>query len=366
MAPKGESENSLADIDEGYAERRRAVGTIYSKEKGKEVGLDDFEIRTIIGKGSFGKVFLVIKKDDGKVYAMKSIKKEVMLENDQIESAKMEKKILLHNKHPFLVKMSYIFQTEDKVFFVMNLVRGGELFTILNKERRFNEEKVKFYAIQIVLAIGYLHKQGIIYRDIKPENILVNEDGYLALTDFGLAKTVKTNELAQTFWGTPEYLAPEIIKETGHSYAVDWWAIGILIYEMLVGFPPFYHKNQHTMYDLIEKFPVKFPDKKKHGIDMSDDAKDILSKLLEKNPDDRLGSDGGIEEVLSHPWFDAYDVDKLLNKQYEPPYIPDLSEDMEDVSNFDKRFTAEQVKNTIITKKELAKIQMHEHEFNDF
>lgn len=130
---------------------------------------------------------------------MKSIKKEVMLENDQIESAKMEKQILMYNKHPFLVKMSYIFQTEDKVYFVMNLIRGGELFNLLSKERRFSEEKAKFYAIQIVLAIGYLHKQGIIYRDIKPENILINEDGYLALTDFGLAKTIKSNELAQTF-----------------------------------------------------------------------------------------------------------------------------------------------------------------------
>jgi serum/glucocorticoid-regulated kinase 2 len=199
MALQGESENFLDDMDEGLPERRRIKGTIYSKEKGKEVGLDDFEIRKVIGKGSFGKVYLVIKKDDSKVYAMKSIRKDVMLDNDQIESAKMEKQILLHNKHPFLVKMSYIFQTEDKVFFVMNFVRGGELFNLLSKERRFGEEKAKFYAIQIVLAIGYLHKQGIIYRDIKPENILINEDGYLALTDFGLAKTIKVNELAKTF-----------------------------------------------------------------------------------------------------------------------------------------------------------------------
>lgn len=212
-----------------------------------------------------------------------------MVDNDQIESAKMEKQILLHNKHPFLVKMSYIFQTEDKVFFVMNFVRGGELFNLLSKERRLSEDTVKFYTIQIVLAIGYLHKQGIIYRDIKPENILINEDGYLALTDFGLAKTIKLNELAKTFCGTPEYLAPEVIKETGHSYSVDWWAIGILIYEMIVGFPPFYHKNQNTMYDLIERFPVKFPDPEKHGITMSSDAKDIISKFLEKDPENRLG-----------------------------------------------------------------------------
>lgn len=180
-----------------------------------------------------------------------------------------------------------------------------------------------------------------------------------------------------------------MIKETGHSYSVDWWAIGILIYEMVVGFPPFYHKNQNTMYDLIERFPVKFPDPEKHGIDMSKEAKDIISRFLEKDPEKRLGklicseqllfgflsrlliqlligSKDGIEEVISHPWFDEYDVDKLLNKKYEPPYIPELSKDVEDVSNFDKRFTSEMVKHSIITKKDLLKIQKYAHEFEDF
>ena len=189
------------DIDIPFEERksRVATGTIYCKEVGKEITLEDFEIKKVIGKGTFGKVYLVEKKDDKQIYAMKSIRKDVMIENDQIESAKMEKQILLNNEHPFLVKMSYVFQTEQKVYFVMNFIRGGELFTHLNNEKRFSEDKARFYAIQIMLAIGYLHKMNVIYRDIKPENILMNEDGYLFLADFGLAKTVKKGEFATTF-----------------------------------------------------------------------------------------------------------------------------------------------------------------------
>lgn len=201
---RGEEDSKFSDYEEvmdSAEERkiRKAKGTIYSKEKGKKVGLDDFERLKVIGKGTFGKVYLVRKIDDGKIYAMKSIRKDVMIENDQIESAKMEKQILLNNQYPFLVKMSYVFQTDQKVYFVMNFIRGGELFTHLNNEKRFTEEKAKFYAIQIMLSIGYLHKQDIIYRDIKPENILMGEDGYLYLADFGLAKNVKKGELATTF-----------------------------------------------------------------------------------------------------------------------------------------------------------------------
>jgi serum/glucocorticoid-regulated kinase 2 len=161
--------------------------------------MEDFERLKVIGKGTFGKVYLVKKVSDGNIYAMKSIRKDIMIENDQIESAKMEKQILLQNQYPFLVKMSYVFQDDQKVYFVMNFIRGGELFTHLNNEKRFPEDKAKFYAIQIMLSLGYLHKQNIVYRDIKPENILIGDDGYLFLADFGLAKSVKKGQLATTF-----------------------------------------------------------------------------------------------------------------------------------------------------------------------
>jgi len=194
----------------------------------------------VIGRGSFGKVFLVQKISDDKVYAMKSLRKDVMLDYEQIESTLLEKKILLEANHPFLVGMQYVFQTETKIFFVMKFVRGGELFLHLRKARNFEEKKAKFYSIIVAIALGHLHKKKIIYRDLKPENILLEEDGYISLTDFGLAKVLEQNEQAYSFCGTPEYLAPEILKESGHSFPVDWWALGILTYEMIVGFPPFY------------------------------------------------------------------------------------------------------------------------------
>jgi len=214
----------------------------------------------------------------------------------------------------------------------MNFIRGGELFTHLNKVRWFPEYRAKFYAAQIITAIGYLHKKHIIYRDIKPENILMGEDGYLFLADFGLAKEMSGVDMATSFCGTPEYLAPEIVKNVGHNHAVDWWAIGILIYEMIVGFPPFYHKNQSTMYELIEKFPVKFPDPEKHKILMSEEVKDLLTKLLMKDPKERLGTNGEVEEIMAHPWFADIDFNALLRKELEPPFIPELSDDLSDVS----------------------------------
>ena len=206
----------------------------------KKVDLKDFQIKSVIGRGSFGKVFLVQKIQDGKVYAMKSLRKDVIIDYDQIESTLLEKKILLEADHPFLVGMEYVFQTDQKIFFVMKFVRGGELFMHLRKARNFTEARAKFYCLTVAIGLGHLHSKKIIYRDLKPENILMDEDGYICLTDFGLAKILDGNEQAYSFCGTPEYLAPEILEEKGHAFPVDWWALGILTYEMIVGFPPFY------------------------------------------------------------------------------------------------------------------------------
>lgn len=346
--------------------RKNTRGTIYSAKKGEEVCLEDFICKKVLGKGSFGKVFLVEKKDEHKLYAMKSLRKDVILDNDQLESTKLEKDILLKAKHPFFVKMAYIFQTEQKIYFVMNFVRGGELFTHLQNEKRFKEERAKFYAAQIISAIGHLHNKKIIYRDIKPENILMGEDGYLYLADFGLAKEMTNRDFTSSFCGTPEYLAPEIIQNKGHNHAVDWWSIGILVYEMIVGFPPFYHSNQQTMYELIEKFPVKFPDPVKHKIPMSEEVKDLISKLLAKDPKDRIGTEGGVNEILKHPWFEGFDFDKLLKKELEPPMIPKLSESKDDVSNFDEEFTGQDVVHSHLEENALNKVNKHKTQFDDF
>lgn len=289
---------------------------------------------------------------------MKSLRKDVILEYDQVESTKLEKDILLQADHPFLVGMSYVFMTDHKIFFVMRFVRGGELFMHLRQVTRFPEDRARFYAIQVAMALGHLHKKNIIYRDLKPENILMDEDGYICLTDFGLAKVLEGNEKAFSFCGTPDYLAPEILAETGHAQPVDWWSLGILTYEMIVGFPPFYTgtNNNSKMYELIKKKAVYFPDPHRHNIIMSDECKDFINKLLDKNAPTRLGTKDGLAEVLAHPWLSDIDQDRILEKTIEAPVKPTLTKDVFDVSNFDTAFTKEEAIVSHVPQKHQAKI----------
>lgn len=183
---------------------------------------------------------------------MKCIRKDVVIEHESVESLAVEKLILLQVNHPFIIGMDYVFQKAYRIYFIMDFIQGGELFKHLSEQKRFDEAKTKFYAAQIALALGYLHDSKIIYRDLKPENILLNKDGYIMLADFGLAKILQDDtQEPNSFCGTPEYLSPEMIVGSGHDYTVDWWALGILIYEMIIGIPPFYNQNKHQMYHLI-------------------------------------------------------------------------------------------------------------------
>jgi serum/glucocorticoid-regulated kinase 2 len=234
--------------------------------------LSDFEIKKMVGKGTFGKVFMVENVNTGNQYAMKCIRKDIILENEQMENIQLEKDILYTINHPFLVNMEFVFQNEFRIYFLMKFVRGGELFRHLVEVRMFPENQAKFFAAQVAMALAHLHSKKIIYRDLKPENVLVNEDGYLLVADFGLAKFVKQGELANSFCGTAEYLAPEMLIGNGHDFTVDWWALGILIFEMIVGIPPFFNRNKHRMYFLIRESPVNFPDPKRHKISVSPEA----------------------------------------------------------------------------------------------
>lgn len=206
---------------------------------------DDFKILKLVGRGTFGKVYLVKNSQNNQVYAMKSIRKDVVIDHEAMESLKVEKLILLQVKHPFIISMEHVFAKSLRIYFVMQFVQGGELFKHLSEQRRFSEQRVKFYAAQIALALGYLHKSNIYYRDLKPENILLGLDGYILLADFGLAKINQMQDGAEpnSFCGTPEYISPEMIVGSGHDHTLDWWALGVLIYEMIIGIPPFYHKN---------------------------------------------------------------------------------------------------------------------------
>lgn len=193
-------------------------------------------------------------------------------------------------QHQFLVGMDYLFMSKLRLFFVMPFIRGGELYRFFKSRKRFKEEEVKFYAVQIAIALGYLHKKGIVHRDLKLENILVANDGYLKIIDFGLAKLLDQGSVTKTYCGTPEYLAPEMIQQSGHDFSVDWWALGILIYEMRIGVTPFFNKNKNMLFMKIQKAKVIFPDKVRYGLEYSDEFVDIVEKLLNKEGSKRLGS----------------------------------------------------------------------------
>jgi len=305
---------------------------IFSKNK-QTVTKDDFELLTVIGKGSFGKVMQVRKKDDGKIYAMKVLRKDTIIARKQVTHTKSEKNILMKIQHAFIVNLNYAFQTKDKLYMILDYINGGELFYHLKKEGRFAENRVKLYAAEIASALDHLHKLDIVYRDLKPENILLDSEGHICITDFGLSKEIETTEGTHTFCGTPEYLAPEVLKGQGHGTAVDWWSLGTLLFEMLTGLPPFYAQNVNVMYTKILGGELRFPSY------ISDNAKSLLEGLLTRDPEKRLGSNGG-QEVKNHVWFSDIDWDKLVRKEIEPPFKPKVK-NVEDTSQIDPTFTRE-------------------------
>lgn len=324
-------------------EIRKNTKTLYyrAKKDVPDMSIDDFELLKLLGKGAFGKVFLAQKKDDQKLYAIKVLRKTRIIELNQLEHTKAEKMILQHVNHQFLVSLFYAFQTPEKLYFVMEFMKGGELYQHLLKLDRFSETQAKFYAACITLALGHLHNNDYIYRDLKLENILLDDQGYAKLTDFGLAKFVKSDEKALTFCGTPEYLSPELLLGHGHNRPADWWSLGILLYEMLFGVPPFYSSNVQNMYKKIVREPVAFrPD-----IQISDLGKDLINKLLAKDQSARLGSQADSLEVLSHPWFADLDWSKLLQRKLEAPFKPKVDGD-EWMQNFDKEFINEKVRDS--------------------
>ncbi len=337
-------------------------GTIFSKDKDiKKVTLNDFKMIKVIGRGTFGKVCLAQYKKTKKYYAMKILKKNVILEHDQIKNILLEKKILENLNYQFLVGMDFCFQTQERIYFVMNFIRGGELFSHLYDCKFFPEKKARFYSAIIGLSLEYLHTHGIVYRDIKPDNILIDEDGYLKLADFGMAKMLKDQEKAFSICGTPEYFAPEIITREGHNKSADWWSYGVLLYEMLCGIPPFYSKNTKKMFELITKAELKFP----KLINISEEAKDLIQKLLIKDQEKRLGTEGGFEAIKKHSFFKGFDFKALEEKKIEAPFKPTLRGSV-DVSNFDSKYTSEEVVTSGISPKSIELIKNNQEQFEDF
>ena len=231
-----------------------------------------------ISRGTFGQVFLAFLPNTEKYYAIKCLNKNDLIEKDLIENAKLEKMIMLGIKHPFIVRMHFVFQKNYRIYFVMDYVKGGELFHHLQLVRRFTETQVKFISVQIILAIGYLHlKFNVKYRDLKPENVIFDQHGYIKLTDFGLAKAA---DFSNTICGTPEYVAPEMLLGKRHDKNVDWWALGIMIYELLAGIPPFYNKDTTVMFNNIKNMEILWPNMQENKFEFSKDAIDVIQQLL--------------------------------------------------------------------------------------
>ncbi|KAI7879890.1 Pkinase-domain-containing protein [Lichtheimia hyalospora FSU 10163] len=278
--------------------------------------IDNYTIKRTLGTGCLGRVHLAQNRLDNRYYAIKTMDKHNVVQKRQTDHINNERSILHGVSHPFLVNLVETFQDDSHLFFVMEYVQGGELFRILREQKRFNEKTARFYAAQVILALEYLHERDIAYRDIKPENILLDADGHIKIVDFGFAK--KVSDVTWTVCGTPDYFAPEIIKSKGYSKAVDWWSLGVLIYEMLVGRPPFEDKHPIELYQKILECRVPWPE------DISPEAKDLLQGLLTPDPEKRLGHHS-IDDIKSHPFFQGLDFNQVLKRNIDPPFRPEIS-----------------------------------------
>ena len=296
------------------------------------VGIEDFEVLKVVGQGAFGKVYQVRKKETSEIYAMKVMRKDKIMEKNHAEYMKAERDILTKIDHPFIVQLKYSFQTKYRLYLVLDFINGGHLFFQLYHQGLFREDLARVYTAEIVSAVSHLHENGIMHRDLKPENILMDTDGHVMLTDFGLAKEFEENKRSNSMCGTTEYMAPEIVRGKGHDKAADWWSVGILLYEMLTGKPPFLGSKGKIQQKIV-KDKIKLPQF------LSNEAHALLKGLLQKEPERRLGSGAsGAEEIKAHKWFKGINWKKLEAREVKPSFKPEVS-GRQCIANFDKCWT---------------------------
>lgn len=306
------------------------LATLKSIIKGRTWHFQDFDLRATVGTGTFGRVRMVRVKHtkERAPMALKILKKSECIRLKQVEHVKQERAIMSMIEHPFIVNLLTTFQDDKRLFMLMEFVNGGELFTYLRKEGRLPNDHARFYAGEILLALSYLHCVNIAYRDLKPENILIDLEGHVKITDFGFAKVVEDRTF--TLCGTPEYLAPEIIQSKGHGKGVDWWALGVLLFEMLAGYPPFYDENPFGIYQKVLACKLDLP----RHFDVK--ARDLIKRLLTVDKGKRLGClKHGSEDVKKHKWYKGIDWDLMVNRSLRPPFVPSVK-NAEDTCMFDK------------------------------
>ncbi|KAJ7621162.1 kinase-like domain-containing protein [Roridomyces roridus] len=320
----------------------------FKPSRDEPLTIEAFELLKVIGKGSFGKVMQVRKKDTQRIYALKTIRKAHIAQRPgEITHILAERTVLALVNNPFIVPLKFSFQNPDKLYLVMSFVNGGELFYHLQREGKFDQDRSRFYAAELLCALEHLHGFNVVYRDLKPENILLDYTGHIALCDFGLCKlNMSETEKTNTFCGTPEYIAPELLESQGYTKTVDWWTLGVLLYEMMTGLPPFYDENVNTMYQRILTDPLNFP------LDMPSEARSVMTGLLQRDPTRRLGAHGS-EEIKKHPFFSKIDWNRLLAKKYPTPFKPSV-ESVLDVANFDPDFTNELPQDSVVADSALS------------
>lgn len=318
-------------------EERKAAPSASTQGTGRRIGLDHFNFLAVLGKGNFGKVMLAETKSSKQLYAIKVLKKEFIIENDEVESTRSEKRVFLianKERHPFLLNLHACFQTETRVYFVMEYIAGGDLMLHIQRGQ-FGTKRAQFYAAEVCLALKYFHENGVIYRDLKLDNIMLGLDGHIKIADYGLCKEdMWYGSTTSTFCGTPEFMAPEILLDKKYGRAVDWWAFGVLIYQMLLQQSPFRGEDEDEIYDAI------LADEPLYPIHMPRDSVSILQKLLTREPELRLGSGPtDAQEIMSHAFFRNVNWEEIYQKRVQPPFVPQVK-NRADTSNFDSEFTS--------------------------
>lgn len=314
-------------------------------QKDLALGPRDFEFVKVLGRGAFAKVYLVRGKGSNrdKWYALKAYNKQAIVQKNQAQYIHTEKAALQAcSDHPYIVTLYFAFQSQDRLFLVMDYCGGGDLLSALTRKKAFTEPEAAFYIGEIALALSHLHSKNIVFRDLKPENVVMDLEGHCLLTDFGISKEgIKDHTSANTFCGSPMYLAPEMLSRSGHGFALDWYSVGALLFELLTGLPPFYTNDKKQLFHNILRGHLVIPEY------LSPPARDLIQRLLHRDPKQRLGSGPrGDREIFDHPFFAGIDWEKMKARQLQPPFRPKVTPDpsgMPDTSNFPQAFTDQEI-----------------------